>query len=160
MSRTDFAHNFSLLPGNIKPTFEAEGGDKKFADLVLRVAGRTNGGDERVYPKTVAQGLASKRIVTTIMLTRRNWLENIPRNIDLLRHAKLENKAYDGQEAVHKSLGSLEPNQLSLEEKNMIVVELRGMTQGRTAEELRPLAMAAFKLIQQLNQGKELRYKK
>jgi hypothetical protein len=163
MSRTNFVHNFSLLPKKIKATFvdDKDNGPEKFADLVLRAAGRKDGGDNRLFGIPVGQGLVGQRKVTTIKLTRREWLENIPRGTDLLRSREEgHDPAYEGQEAVHKSFGSLKPEDLSSEEQKMVVVEFRRMKDKLSVEQLTPVAMAAFKLIRQLNRGEDLHYQK
>jgi hypothetical protein len=162
MSRTNFAHNFSLLSDDIKATFAGDEGATAFANLVLLVAGKKDDGDEPIFGNTVAQGMAGDRTITNIMLTRRDWLEEIPKGVDLLQHEEKEAARYLGQEAVHKSIGSLDPKKMNAQEQEqkMIAAEFRRLKEWRSVEELAPLAIAAFRLIQQLTSGQKLRYRK
>ncbi|MEU3373933.1 DUF4157 domain-containing protein [Streptomyces sp. NPDC006660] len=169
MARTDFARSFGLLPGPVQEHFREHPG--QFVDLVLDAAGRRGTGNEKLFGAPVARGLANDRTETTILLTRGKWLENLPNRHDLLKNTQsLTEQEQEtvadapGALAVHKSLGALgdEDNRVTVkkEEIQLMVAELRRMKDGVPAEKLKPLAVAAFKLIDQLNQGKKLSYGK
>ncbi|WP_443074654.1 eCIS core domain-containing protein [Streptomyces sp. NBC_01431] len=169
MARTDFAHNFGLLPDGVQKYFKTHQGH--FVDLVLDAADRGNSGAERLFGASVERGLANDRTQTVVRLTRRQWLSALPEGHDLLKNAEhltAEQSALVGDEpgaaAVHKSLGALgdQDNRVATKkgEIQLLVAELRRMQDRVPAENLKPLALAAFKLIEQLNQGKNLKYPK
>ncbi|MFJ8388793.1 DUF4157 domain-containing protein [Streptomyces sp. NPDC094438] len=171
MARTDFAHNFSLLPGDVRSYFGTH--QDHFVDLVLDAANRKDSGAQTLFGKSVERGLAEHRTETVIRLTRQQWLRALPKGHDLLKNAELltaeQRTMVDdepGAAAVHKSLGALgnddNKNRVSTKQGEipLLVAELRRMQDRVPAENLKPLALAAFKLIEQLNQGKNLTYSK
>jgi hypothetical protein len=111
MSRTDFAHNFSLLSETVQLHYREH--PDEFVRLALESAelGASTGG-ERVFRNSVERGLAGSRVTTEVELTRRDWLVNITQGRDLLknwRHLRPDEQALVNQqaEAVHGSLGAL-----------------------------------------------------
>ena len=179
MARTDFAHNFSLLPGLFKEHF-AEHPDE-FVDLALKAVGYENRADERIFPHTIEKGMVGNTQEVTISLTRREWLHNIPAGFDLLKNyvnlpdqIKPDENEPDQEnlisqkrpdfDALHKSLGALGsvddlvgPENAKV---NVLVVELRRMRDNLRVGELKPIALSSYELIDRLNKGKELKYKK
>ena len=170
MARTDFARSFGLLPGPRAGTLPRAPGP-------IRRPGPGCGGpqgnrNEKLFGAPVARGLANDRTETTILLTRGKWLRepaapghDLLKNTQSLTEQEQETVAdAPGALAVHKSLGALgdEDNRVTVkkEEIQLMVAELRRMKDGVPAEKLKPLAVAAFKLIDQLNQGKKLSYGK
>ncbi|MFF3975891.1 DUF4157 domain-containing protein [Streptomyces sp. NPDC001828] len=169
MARTDFARHFGLLTEGVREYFTAH--PDQFVDLVLSAANRSGSGSARLFGAPVERGLANDRTQTEIALTRAQWLRAIPQGHDLLKNAQhltAEQRTMvddePGAEAVHKSLGALgdQDNRTTTKsgELNLMVAELRRMRDGVPAEGLKPLALAAFKLIEQLNEGKKLKYAK
>ena len=170
MARTDFAYNFGLLPAGVRTWFREN--PDRFVDLVLAAAHAQGTGGQPLFGASVERGLANDRTQTTIGLTRQQWLHALPLGHDLLKNAAYLTDEEQGMvadeqgaEAVHKSLGALgdQDNRLTTkkgEELQLLVAELRRMEDNVPAERLKPLAVAAFKLIEQLNAGKELRYAK
>ncbi|MCX5384264.1 DUF4157 domain-containing protein [Streptomyces sp. NBC_00083] len=167
MARTDFAHNFGLLPRPVQEHFREH--PDQFADLVLSAVGRE--GNRPLFGASVERGLANDRTQTTIALTRSKWLRTVALGHDLLKNAEnLTSEQRDmvddepGAQAVHKSLGALgdQDNSVTVkkDEIQLMVAELRRMKDMVPAEKLKPLALAAFKLIEQLNHGKDLKYAK
>ncbi|MEU9101033.1 DUF4157 domain-containing protein [Streptomyces sp. NPDC048361] len=167
MARTDFAHNFGLLPRPVQEYFREH--PDQFATLVLRAVDRE--GNMPLFGASVERGLANDRTQTTITLTRAKWLRTVALGHDLLKNTEhLTPEQRDmvddepGAQAVHKSLGALgdQDNSVTVkkQEIQLMVAELRRMEDRVPAEKLKPLAVAAFKLIEQLNNGKDLKYAK
>ncbi|WP_328314619.1 DUF4157 domain-containing protein [Streptomyces sp. NBC_00442] len=167
MARTDFAHTFGLLPRPVQEYFRAH--PDGFADLVLTAVDRE--GNRPLFGAPVERGLANDRTRTAIALTRSKWLRTVALGHDLLKNTEhltpeQRDMADDepGTQAVHKSLGALgdQDNSVTVkkQEIQLMVAELRRMEERVPAEKLKPLAVAAFKLIEQLNQGKDLKYAK
>ncbi|MFB7745871.1 DUF4157 domain-containing protein [Streptomyces sp. NPDC056132] len=169
MARTDFGRHFGLLAEGGREYFTAH--PDHFVDLVLSAANREGSGGTKLFGAPVERGLANDRTQTDIALTRSQWLRAIPQGHDLLKntqHLTAEERTMvddePGAQAVHKSLGALgdQDNRTTVKsgELNLMVAELRRMRDGVPAEGLKPLALAAFKLIEQLNEGKKLKYAK
>lgn len=176
LARTDFVHNFSLLPHPVK--LHLQNSPAVFVSLAVASAGmnQQTGPDERVYPRTIERGPAGQRMNTTLPLTRRQWLEGMLngsdylKNWDLLRPDEtlyapagpgVANEA--DWRVVHPSLGALVTvtDQVPTPDRSQVaalVVELRQMRGKRTVDDLEPLALSTFKLIDRLNKGKELRF--
>ena len=119
-----------------------------------------------------------------ITLTRQEWLEHIPTGYDLLKNyvnLPEEIKAADEDdsadnlvklvkdkradfEAIHNSLGALGSvdDLVGLSDKPVkaLVVELRRMQDDLKVGDLKPMAVSAYNLIERLNEGKKLKYKK
>ncbi|WP_244188948.1 DUF4157 domain-containing protein [Streptomyces yokosukanensis] len=168
MARTDFARSFSLLPQNLKGHFQAN--PETFVALVLQAADMSGRGDERVFGNQVERGLANDRTRTTVELTRAAWLGALTSGSDLLKNwdhlAPAERTMLDdepGTRAVHKSLGALGDQQNLVGpqgDQEAIVAELRRMKDNIPTANLKPLAMAVFTLVEQLNAQQTLRYEK
>ncbi|MFB7508572.1 eCIS core domain-containing protein [Streptomyces broussonetiae] len=168
MARTDFAHSFSLLPANLTGHFQAN--PDAFAALVLQGANMTGHGEERVFGNEVERGLANDRTRTTVELTRNAWLRALPSGSDLLKNWEHLTDAErntvddeDGARAVHKSLGALGAQQNLVgpqADQEAVVAELRRMKDNIPTARLKPLAVAVFTLVEQLNAQRTLRYEK
>lgn len=170
MSRTSFDHNFTLLPHPLRVYYRANPGE--FAKFVLRASGLPENGNEPVYSRSVERGDAGHREKKQIPLTRSEWLEGMPAGKDLLRNYKHLNEAEKIQvadrkedwEHIHGSLGALgsvdDKVGKSGKEQVALVAELRRMADGLRTPDLKPLALAAFDLVQRLNEEKTLKYKK
>jgi hypothetical protein len=165
MSRTDFAHGFSLLSTALKTHFQAN--PDAFAALVLRAANMDNRGGERLFGNTVERGLANDRTETTITLTRSDWLRALPSGTDLLKnweHLAPTERALvdeDSARAVHKSLGALGTQQNLVGPNNdyeAVVAELRRMKDAVPTARLKQLAISVYTLVEQLNSEQKLRY--
>ncbi|MFE3866361.1 hypothetical protein ACFXPT_39135 [Streptomyces goshikiensis] len=167
MARTDFSHNFSLLPERVRTYFQQQ--PEEFSTLVLDAAGMLDGGGRRIFPNAVERGLAGERIAAEITLTRNKWLTGIPQGMDLLKN--WENLTPEQQShveeasarGVHKSLGALgsvEDRIHAADERRVMVAEFRRMRDRRPSSELKPLALAVFGFIDGLNRGKALSYRK
>ncbi|MCX5063263.1 MULTISPECIES: DUF4157 domain-containing protein [unclassified Streptomyces] len=168
MARTDFAHAFSLLSPNLTGHFQAN--RDEFVALVLRAAGMTGRGGERVFGNEVERGLANDRTRTTVELTRNAWLSALPSGSDLLKnwdHLTVDERDVvddeDGARAVHKSLGALGAQQNLVGpqgNQEAVVAELRRMKDNVPTANLKQLAVAVFTLVEQLNAQQTLRYEK
>ncbi|WP_293112763.1 DUF4157 domain-containing protein, partial [Moorena sp. SIO4G3] len=171
MARTDFAHNFKLMPNDYQQYFKKQ--PQKFVDLVLEGANMPGTSDQKVYPNTVARGSVNARSVREISLTKQMWLENITQGVDLLKHYSNlsdEAKAVPGVteedwQGFHRSLGALG----SVEDEvghdrnrtKALVVEFRRMFFGEMKEaDLKPTAKAVYELVEQLNANQRLKYNK
>ncbi|MBC3839435.1 hypothetical protein GXW82_02115 [Streptacidiphilus sp. 4-A2] len=120
MARTDFAHNFRLLPAGPQAYFREH--PDRFAALVLSAAHQNGSGDQPLFGAPVERGLANNRTQTAIRLTRQQWLQALPQGHDLLKNVSslTEDERTmvgdePGAEAVHKSLGALgdQPNSIT-----------------------------------------------
>ncbi|MFJ4002572.1 DUF4157 domain-containing protein [Streptomyces sp. NPDC090023] len=170
MSRTSFAHNFTLLPHPLRVYYRANPGD--FTAFVLKAAGLPGSGDVSLYSQAVEHGEAGHRERKQIPLTRSEWLDGIPVGKDLLRNYKHlteeeKNQVGDrkeGWEHIHGSLGALGTVDDKVgrpgEEAVALVAELRRMAENLRTADLRPLALAAYDLVQRLNEERTLKYKK
>ncbi|MET8980124.1 DUF4157 domain-containing protein [Streptomyces sp. NPDC004539] len=171
MSRTSFAHNFTLLP---RPTrIYYRDNPEAFAEFVLRAAGLDpNDQQSLVYPNTVEHGDAGNRAERRIPLTRHQWLTGMPKGRDLLRNyrhldeaEKIEtNHNQADWSHIHGSLGALGTvdDQVGApgHQEVALVAELRRMKDGLLTADLLPLSVAAFDLVQRLNEGRKLKYEK
>ncbi|MFJ2189051.1 DUF4157 domain-containing protein [Kitasatospora sp. NPDC087861] len=169
MSRTSFAHNFTLLPLPFRIHYRAH--PEEFAAFILRAAGfDPTDRQARVYPETVEHGDAGDRRERAIPLTRHQWLMGMPAGKDLLRkytHLTEVEKAEVTEEDwvhIHGSLGALGSVDDQVgglgKEETALVAELRRMKDELRTPNLMPLAVAAFDLVQRLNEGKSMTYKK
>ncbi|MFD7071503.1 DUF4157 domain-containing protein [Streptomyces sp. NPDC059913] len=170
MSRTSFAHNFALLPGPLQAYFRED--PNRFVAFALRAVGFPEDGSAQLYAKPVARGDAGDRETKQITLTRAEWLKGIPAGKDLLRnfaHLNDEEKEQVGDreeewDYVHPSLGKLGTVEDQVgrpgEQELALVAELRRMKQDIPTAAIKPFALAAFGLIQRLNERKTLKYKK
>lgn len=170
MSRTSFAHNFTLLPDPLRSHFREH--PDMFAAFALRAAGLPEDGSEPLYNKPVAHGDAGSRETRQIPLTRAEWLKGIPVGKDLLRNYKHltdeEKEQVSGHRAdwehIHGSLGALGTVEDKVgkpgKEEVALVAELRRMKERVPTADLLPIALAAFDLVQRLNEGKSPKYKK
>jgi hypothetical protein len=169
MSRTSFAHNFTLLPRPFQDYYRDH--PREFAEFVLQASGFDPGDrDALVYPNTVEHGDAGQRVARAIPLTRHQWLEGMPVGKDLLRnytHLTDEEKTdvnEDDWVHIHGSLGALgsvddQVGSIGKEEV-ALVAELRRMKDGLRTRNLQPLAVAAYDLVQRLNEDRKLKYQK
>ncbi|MFF3073598.1 DUF4157 domain-containing protein [Kitasatospora sp. NPDC057904] len=169
MSRTSFAHNFTLLPRPFRVHFREH--PDQFAAFVLRAAGFDPSDTQApVYSDTVEHGDAGDRRERAIPLTRHQWLMGMPTGKDLLRKytnlntAEKADVTQDDWVHIHGSLGALgsvddRVGPLGKEEV-ALVTELRRMKDGLRTPNLTPLTVAAFDLVQLLNAGISLKYKK
>ncbi|MGW1599034.1 eCIS core domain-containing protein [Streptomyces sp. NPDC002343] len=171
MSRTSFAHNFTLLPHAMQLYYQAH--PAEFAAFVLEAAGYDPADEQAlVYPRSVEHGDAGHRVERRIPLTRRQWLMGMPAGKDLLRnhrHLTEEEKTEvdgnaEGWEHIHGSLGALGAvdDQVGRpgRQEGAVVAELRRMKDGLRTADLTPLTLAAFDLVERLNEGRSLTYKK
>ncbi|MEU3570525.1 DUF4157 domain-containing protein [Kitasatospora sp. NPDC036755] len=170
MSRTSFAHNFTLLPRPLRSYFREDPG--RFVAFVLKAAGLPQDGNDPLYSQPVEHGEAGHREKRQIPLTRAQWLKGIPVGNDLLRNYKHLHEAEKAQvgerkddwEHIHGSLGALGSVDDRVgkrgQEELALVAELRRMKADLPTAELKPLALAAYDLIQRLNEGKSLDYRK
>ncbi|MGC0421812.1 DUF4157 domain-containing protein [Embleya sp. AB8] len=169
MSRTSFAHNFTLLPLPFRVYYREH--PDAFAAFILSAAGfDPNDRQTLVYPKTVEHGDAGQRTERAIPLTRHRWLAGMPAGKDLLRnykHLTQVEKAEVGEADwthIHESLGALGSVDDRVggvgKEEVALVAELRRMKAGLRTADLQPLAVAAFDLVQRLNEEKRLKYEK
>lgn len=170
MSRTSFAHNFTLLPDALRTYFRED--PNRFVAFALKAAGLPEDGSEPLYGKPVAHGDAGRRETRKIPLTRAEWLTGIPAGKDLLRNYKHLTEAEKDQvsdrradwEYIHGSLGALGTVDDKVgrpgKEEGALVAELRRMRERVPTADLQPIALAAFDLVQRLNEGKSPKYKK
>ncbi|WP_329560385.1 eCIS core domain-containing protein [Kitasatospora sp. NBC_01266] len=169
MSRTSFAHNFTLLPRAMRIYYREHPGE--FAAFVLGAAGLDPADEQAlVYPRSVEHGDAGNRVERQIPLTRLQWLTGMPAGKDLLRNYKHLTEAEKIQaneedwSHIHASLGALgsvdDRVGTSGKEEVALVAELRRMKDGLRTADLTPLATAAFDLVQRLNEGRSLKYEK
>ncbi|MFJ6738392.1 DUF4157 domain-containing protein [Streptomyces sp. NPDC091279] len=170
MSRTSFAHNFTLLSHPMRMYFRED--PNRFVAFALKATGLPENGTDLLYNKPVAHGDAGHRDTRQIPLTRAEWLKGIPVGKDLLRNYKHLTEAEKYQvsdrrqdwEHIHGSLGALgsvdDKVGRSGKEEVALVAELRRMRDRIPTADLQPLALAAFDLVQRLNEGKSLDYKK
>ncbi|MEU6228466.1 DUF4157 domain-containing protein [Streptomyces sp. NPDC047042] len=170
MSRTSFAHNFTLLPHPLRMYFRKD--PDKFAAFALKASGFPEHGNEQLYSGPVEHGDAGHREQRQIPLTRAEWLKGIPVGKDLLRNYKHLTEAEKNQvgdrkddwDHIHGSLGALgsvdDRVGRSGKEEVALVAELRRMKADLRTADLMPLALAAYDLIQRLNEGKPLKYEK
>lgn len=169
MSRTSFAHNFTLLPLPLRVHFRAH--PDEFAAFVLRAAGFDPADRQaRVYPNTVEHGDAGQRSEAAIPLTRYQWLVGMPAGKDLLRNYKhlneVEKAEVDKEDwaHIHGSLGALGSVDDRVggpgKEEVALVAELRRMKDSLRTADLMPLALTAFELVQRLNEGRSIKYEK
>ncbi|MEE1782812.1 DUF4157 domain-containing protein [Streptomyces sp. SP17BM10] len=169
MSRTSFAHNFTLLPRALRVHFREH--PDEFAAFILRAAGFDPGDKQApVYPNTVEHGDAGDRRERAIPLTRYAWLVGMPAGKDLLRKytnlntVEQADVTEDDWVHIHGSLGALgsvddRVGPLGAQEL-ALVAELRRMKDGLRTASLTPLTVAAFDLVQLLNAGSSLKYRK
>jgi hypothetical protein len=170
MSRTSFAHNFTLLPHPLRMYFRED--PNRFVAFALNAAGLPEDGNDLLYSRPVEHGDAGRREQRQIPLTRAEWLKGIPAGKDLLRNYKHLTEAEKNQvgnrkddwDHIHGSLGALgsvdDKVGKSGKEEIALVAELRRMKADLRTADLKPLALAAFDLVQRLNEGKSLEYKK
>ena len=162
MARTDFAHNFKQLNAGLAKHYRNQ--PEAFVALALDAAGMTGRGGDRVFRHEVERYEAGNPTPTktTIPLTRQDWLHNIPLGTDKLKHPTLlpaTEETAAGMEGIHKSLGALGTveDQVGPEKEKMkaVVVEFRRMRAPLTVDDLLPLAVAVFDLIEQVNAGRK-----
>ena len=171
MARTDFDHNFKLLPPALQQYFRDD--PQRFVDLALDAASLRGTGGQRVIQGTVERGMAGDRTEREIPLTRAEWLVNIPQGVDLLKHydnlgeggkarVGADDARKDAWEGVHKSLGALGsvddqvgPNAAK---QKAFVAEFRRMSDRLPARDLKPVAVAVYELLERMNAGKSLGY--
>ncbi len=169
MSRTSFAHNFTLLPHPLRVHYREH--PDEFAAFVLRAVGfGPTEWHARVYPNTVEHGDAGHRVEREIPLTRYQWLVGMPAGKDLLRnyeHLTEVEKTEVTEEDwthIHGSLGALGSVDDRVggpgKQEVALVAELRRMKDSLHTADLQPLAVAAFDLVQRLNEGKSIKYEK
>ncbi|MEU9700889.1 hypothetical protein [Streptomyces sp. NPDC047981] len=167
MSRTDFARGFGLLSQRLKDRFQEN--PDQFTGLVLSAAHLEGTGEQPVFGAQVERGLANDRTRTTVTLTRAQWLSGLVSGHDLLKNwqhlGETERSMVDqdSAEAVHKSLGALGDQQNLVGpqgDQEAIVTELRRMQDNVRTDQLRPLAVAVFKLVERLNADRTLKYGK
>ncbi|MFM9442752.1 DUF4157 domain-containing protein [Streptomyces acidiscabies] len=169
MSRTSFAHNFTLLPLSMRVHYRAN--PAEFAAFVLTAAGLDPSDEQAtVYSRPVEHGEAGQREERQIPLTRHQWLKGMPAGKDLLRNYRHLNQAErtDVNEQdwnhIHGSLGALGTvdDQVGRpgRQEVALVAELRRMKDGLSTADLLPLTVAAFDLVQRLNEGRSLEYRK
>ncbi|MFX4293582.1 hypothetical protein [Streptomyces bohaiensis] len=173
MSRTSFAHNFTLLPHSLRMYFRED--PNRFVAFALKAVGLPEAGDDLLYSGPVEHGDAGRRGKRQIPLTCAEWLRGMPAGQDLLRNYKHLTEVEKNQvgnrmddwDHIHGSLGSLgalgsvdDKVGKSGEEEIALVAELRRMKPDLSTADLRPLALAAYDLIQRLNEKKSLTYKK
>ncbi|MEU6387594.1 DUF4157 domain-containing protein [Streptomyces bauhiniae] len=171
MSRTSFAHNFTLLPHPLRIHYRAN--PHEFTTFVLQAAGLPTDGNSPLYSQPVEHGEAGHRERKQIPLTRSEWLTGIPAGKDLLRNYKHLTEAEKIQvgddrkqdwEHIHGSLGALGSVDDKVgkpgEETVALVAELRRMADNLRTPDLRPLTLAAYDLVQRLNEERTLKYKK
>lgn len=170
MSRTSFAHNFTLLPHSLRMYFRED--PNRFVAFALKAVGLPEAGDDLLYSGPVEHGDAGRREKRQIPLTRAEWLRGIPAGQDLLRNYKHLTEVEKNQvgnrkddwDHIHGSLGALgsvdDKVGKSGKEEIALVAELRRMKPDLYTADLRPLALAAYDLIQRLNEKKSLTYKK
>lgn len=171
MSRTSFAHNFTLLPHPMRLYYRKN--PAEFAAFVLGVTGLA--ANDPLYSKPVEHGDAGDRERRQIPLTRSEWLEGMPVGKDLLRnyeHLTVEEKIQvaDRNEDwghIHGSLGALGTVDAAKDSVGRpgsrevaLVAELRRMRDSLRTPELKPLAVAAFDLVMRLNEERTLKYEK
>ncbi|MFM9611906.1 eCIS core domain-containing protein [Streptomyces niveiscabiei] len=169
MSRTSFAHNFTLLPLSMRVHYRAN--PAEFAAFALTAAGLDPADEQAtVYSRPVEHGEAGQRQERQIPLTRHQWLKGMPAGKDLLRNYRHLNQAEraDVNEQdwnhIHGSLGALGTVDDRVgrpgKQEVALVAELRRMKDGLSTAELLPLTVAAFDLVQRLNEGRSLEYRK
>jgi len=171
MSRTSFAHNFTLLPRPMRVHYRAN--PAEFAAFVLNAAGLDPADQQAlVYPHTVEHGDAGHRVERQIPLTRLQWLKGMPQGKDLLRNyrhlseaEKIDiNRNENDWAHIHGSLGALGTVDDRVgapgRQEVALVAELRRMKDGLRTADLLPLSVAAFDLVQRLNEGRKLKYEK
>ncbi|WP_333769767.1 eCIS core domain-containing protein [Streptomyces sp. IBSBF 2435] len=169
MSRTSFAHNFMLLPHPLRLHYRAH--PDRFAAFVLTAAGFDPADRQALlYPNTVEHGDAGERAERAIPLTRWKWLVGMPAGKDLLRnyrHLTEVEKAEVTEEDwthIHPSLGALGSVDDRVgargRDEVALVAELRRMKDSLRTADLTPLAVAAFDLVQRLNEGRTIKYEK
>ncbi|MFF7635841.1 DUF4157 domain-containing protein [Kitasatospora sp. NPDC008050] len=169
MSRTSFAHNFTLLPRTMRIHYREH--PAEFAAFVLEAAGLSPTDEQAlVYPRSVEHGDAGNRVERQIPLTRHQWLMGMPAGKDLLRNYKHLTEAEKIQaneedwSHIHASLGALGSVDDRVgtpgREEVALVAELRRMKDGLRTADLTPLTIAAFDLVQRLNEGRTLKYEK
>ncbi|WP_416974192.1 DUF4157 domain-containing protein [Streptomyces sp. 4F14] len=171
MSRTSFSHNFTLLPLGLRMYFRDD--PSRFAAFALEAVGLPQDGSEFLYNEPVEHGDAGHREKRQIPLTRAEWLKGIPVGKDLLRNFKhlteeeknqVGDARRDDWKFIHGSLGALgvvdDKVGKTGKETVALVAELRRMRQRVPTAELQPIAVAAFDLVQRLNEGKSPQYKK
>ncbi|MDX3452121.1 DUF4157 domain-containing protein [Streptomyces sp. ME02-8801-2C] len=170
MSRTSFAHNFTLLPHSLRMYFRED--PNRFAAFALKATGLPEDGNDQLYSRAVEHGDAGHREQREIPLTRAEWLKGIPVGKDLLRNYKHLTEAEKNQvgdrkddwDHIHGSLGALgsvdDRVGRSGKEEVALVAELRRMKADLHTADLMPLALAAYDLIQRLNEGRSLKYEK
>ncbi|MEL6179749.1 MAG: hypothetical protein AAFS10_12390, partial [Myxococcota bacterium] len=150
LSRTHFGDNFRLLPAGLQDYFAEH--PEAFIAIALDAAGMGGAGGATVYANPTERGSAGHRIKEQCPTTRQQWLTGITQGNDLLTHADT-----DSRRMVHKSLGAVAADA----EEDMVgpagkkelaaIVELRKCRQNMSLEELRPVALAAFDLFEQIN---------
>ncbi|MFE9727421.1 hypothetical protein ACFYQ5_28520 [Streptomyces sp. NPDC005794] len=140
--------------------------------FALNAAGLPEDGNQPLYNRPVEHGDAGRLEKRQIPLTRAEWLTGIPAGKDLLRAYKHLTEAEKNQvgnrkddwDHIHGSLGALgsvdDKVGRSGKEEVALVAELRRMKANVPTAGLKPLALAAYDLIQRLNEEKSLKYKK
>lgn len=164
MSRTDFAHNFDQLPTGIKSYYQHN--PDAFVTLCLTAVGMAGSEGTNLVANPTERGGAGARTLVQCSITRGKWLAGIAGGFDYLVNHDDEISArstvpmaVEDESPVHKSLGALGTTTDQVgetgDEVTAIVVELRKMRQGLTANELLPLAEGAFKVFSELNAHKK-----
>jgi len=172
MARTDFAHNFSLLPASEQEHFRAHQGS--FSALIGRISGLDMTG--KVYAQGFQREASRTDEVFDYPLTRQDWCDGIVGGTDLLRKSVDAddpekgirkdpiNKPFlqdpDGTQRpdpVHYSLGRLGSvdDTVGPDRVRVAVVELRRMTGSLPVESWTEFALAAFDLVQTMNAAKQ-----
>jgi len=114
LARTDFAHDFGLLPNDAQDYLRTT------PDVFVRLAMDSaemnmTEATNRLYPNTIERGEVGDRTPVTFPLTRRQWLEGMLNGTDYLKHWDLLTPAaqatvaanQDAWQAMHPSLGGL-----------------------------------------------------
>ena len=136
MSRSDFSHNFGLLPEHERDWFVED--PTRLSALVGTITGLDMG------TNVFAKGFKTREADTevhTVDVTRAQWFEGIVEGTDLLTHA--------ANDLIHKSLGGLGDVNAKRrgedeEEIEAVIVELRRMADGLKTSEWKALALRGF----------------
>lgn len=154
MGRTDFAHNFNIIPE--APYFRTSAATKQeFVDLVAEISGLDMG--EKVFAKGF-KIRSSDAQTHEYPLTRGDWLRGMVDGTDYLKKSvpsDVIDKPFlnGGEDHVHQSLGRLGSvdDKVGEEQKTAAVVELRRMGVNIPVSEWAPLATYAYQLIESFN---------
>ncbi|WP_436845404.1 eCIS core domain-containing protein [Streptomyces cinerochromogenes] len=148
LARTDFAAMYAQLPQEERENFA--GDPEIFADVALRAAGLPTA-DAPVYAGNIGAGSQ----VNIRHLTRRIWLRGMVGGEDLMSAAGYRNHDWgrtdnDQLATEFESMGSYGAQ---TDPGNMPILELRRMRKNVPHQEWAQLALAAFDIIRQVNNG-------